>query len=785
MKPKHNLLPAFSLFLFLALFAALVMYLSQQPPNPLPANAPPTDFSAERAFRHVEALAREPRPIGTAAHARTRNYIMSELLALGLDPQIQAATVVDPKSAVDPKWSVAGNVQNVIARLAGAGGSKAILLVSHYDSVATGPGASDDGAGVATLLETARTLKAGPPLKNDVLLLFTDGEEVGLLGARGFVEQHPWAKEVGLALNFDTGGDAGVVYTYETSPGNAGLIPEYAQAAPYPVASSMMYEVYQTMPNESDFTPLKQAGIAGFNFAHIGGKYRYHTMTENSDNLDRRSLQHHGSYALSLTQHFGNMDLTNLHRDSNLVYFNILNLGLLYYPEAWALPLAILTALLFVGLVMFGRARGSVSLAGLLLGALAFLLDVLVSTGAVWLVWQGLLKLYPQYGAVIDTHNGFFYWLAFITLTLAVTAALYNLLRRRLRLADLALGALLWWLIPTVVVSQVMPGVSYWLEWPLLFSLIGLGLLWLLPGQELAAWRRVGLLAAAGVPALVIFSWSIYAFYLALGTDLMMVPVFLMALLLGLFIPHLDLLARPFPWALPAVAGLVTVTALIAGSLTAAPDAAHPQADSIFYALNADTGQALWISEDSQPDVWTSQFLGTAFKRGELPELFPHLSDEFLSAPAPVLDLATPKVDLLSDRSTGGIRTLRLHVTTPSQVPWVEVSIGSASPISAITLAGTRIPYQDDPAQSHPNGYLKTCQYWAPPALGFDLAVEVVPPGNVKVFVRDYGFGLPQIPGFTYNPRPADHMPRAREYLPKNKTDTVLVSKTFVFDEQK
>jgi len=785
MKPKNNFLPAFSLFLFLALLTAWVIYLSQQAPNSLPPNAPPTDFSAERAFRHVEALAREPRPIGTAAHARARNYIVSELQALGFDPQIQKATVVDPKSAVDPKWSVAGNVQNVIARLAGMGGSKAILLVSHYDSVATGPGASDDGVGVATLLETARALKAGPPLKNDVLLLFTDGEEVGLLGARGFVEAHPWAKEVGLALNFDTGGDAGVVYTYETSPGNAGLIPEYAQATPYPVASSMMYEVYQTMPNESDFTPLKQAGIAGFNFAHIGGKYRYHTMTDNPDNLDRRSLQHHGSYALSLTQHFGNVDLTNLRRDSNLVYFNILNLAFLYYPEAWALPLAILTALLFVGLVMFGRAQGRVSLAGLVVGALAFLFDVFVSAGAVWMVWQGLLKLYPQYSAVIDTHNGFFYWLAFITLTLAITTALYNLLRQRCRLADLALGALLWWLILTVVASQMVPGVSYWLEWPLLFSLIGLGLLWFLPGQELAPWRRVVLLAAVGLPVLLIFAWGIYAFYLALGTELMMVPVLLMALLLGLFIPHLDLFARPYPWALPAVAGFVSMTALIAGSLTAAPDAAHPQADSIFYALNADTGQALWISEDSQPDVWTSQFLGTAFKRGELHELFPHLSDEFLSAPAPVMDLAMPQVDLLSDRSTGGIRTLRLHVTTPSQTPWVEVSIGSASPISAITSAGTRIPYQDGPAQSRPNGYWQTFQYWAPPTQGFDLAVEVAPPGNVKVSVRGYAFGLPQIPGFGYDRRPADRMPRAREFLPKNKTDTVLVSKTFVFDEQK
>jgi hypothetical protein len=409
---------------------------------------------------------------------------------------------------------------------------------------------------------------------------------------------------------------------------------------------------------------------------------------------------------------------------------------------------------------------------------------MLVSAGIVWLVWQGLLKVYPQYGAVVDLHNGFFYWLAFITLTLAITAAFYNLLRRHLRLTDLALGALLWWVIPTVIVSQMMPGVSYWFEWPLVFSLIGLGLLWFLPEQESSSWRRVVLLAAAALPALLLFSWSIYAFYVTLGTNLILVPVLVMALMLGLFIPHLDLFARPCRWALPMVAGLVTVAALMAGSLTMGPTATNPQSDSIFYALNADTSQGLWISEDPQPDVWTSQFLGTTFKRGKLPGLFPHLSNEFLFAPAPVLDLTAPQVSRVSDHTIGGTRTLHLHITTPGQVPWVEVSIGSTRPISAITLAGKQISHPADLAQPHPDGDFRTIQYWMPPTQGFDLTIELASPGNVKIFVRDYEFGLPQIPGFRYNLRPADRMPLAREFLPKNKTDTVLVAKSFVFDKQ-
>ena len=147
MKPKPNLLPGVFLFLFLVLVASLAMFLSQQPPSPLPASIPASEFSAERAFRHVEALVHEPRPVGTAAHMQARNYIVTELQALGLSPQIQETTFVDPQSPVYPGMIVAGTVQNVIARLPGTAGNQAILLVCHYDSVATALGASDDDLG--------------------------------------------------------------------------------------------------------------------------------------------------------------------------------------------------------------------------------------------------------------------------------------------------------------------------------------------------------------------------------------------------------------------------------------------------------------------------------------------------------------------------------------------------------------------------------------------------------------------------------------------------------------
>ena len=123
------------------------------------------------------------------------------------------------------------------------------MLCAHYDSVPEGPGASDDAAGVAVVLETLRALKAGPPLDRDVIALFTDGEESGCLGARVFVDEHPWAGDVGIVLNFDARGNSGPSIMFETSDGNGWLIRKYAQAAQQPLATSVSMDVYKIMPN--------------------------------------------------------------------------------------------------------------------------------------------------------------------------------------------------------------------------------------------------------------------------------------------------------------------------------------------------------------------------------------------------------------------------------------------------------------------------------------------------------------------------------------------------------
>ena len=196
--------------------------------------------------------------MGSPENAEVREYIFGELASLGLDPQVQTATVVDEQhgSPYD-----AATAYNVLARIegTGAGEAEAVMLAAHYDSVPTGPGANDDGAGVAALLETARALSAGPRPRNDVIFLFTDGEEPGFLGAEAFVKEHPWADDISVVLNFEARGNSGPSMMFETSAENGRLVEEFARAAPRPVASSATYEVYKRTPSGDDPIEFRKA----------------------------------------------------------------------------------------------------------------------------------------------------------------------------------------------------------------------------------------------------------------------------------------------------------------------------------------------------------------------------------------------------------------------------------------------------------------------------------------------------------------------------------------------
>jgi acetylornithine deacetylase/succinyl-diaminopimelate desuccinylase-like protein len=188
----------------------------QQPRAPVPASAPAQIFSAERAYADLQRIAGpEPTPIGSVGSDAIRDQLVAALSAAGFNVEVQTGV----GSQTFESTTVAGRVDNVVASLAGQDSTGSVVLAAHYDSTFGTPGASDDKASVAAMLETARTLASGGPMRNDVVMIFTDGEEAGLLGASSFVAEHPLADRGGVVLNWEATGNAGPSVLFETSSG--------------------------------------------------------------------------------------------------------------------------------------------------------------------------------------------------------------------------------------------------------------------------------------------------------------------------------------------------------------------------------------------------------------------------------------------------------------------------------------------------------------------------------------------------------------------------------------
>jgi hypothetical protein len=357
--------------------------------TPAAADASPQDFSAARAMDQIRALAQKPHPIGAPEHDRVRDYLIGEFTKLGLPPEVERGFA----SFTYGRYHAEGNVENLVARLPGSANTRPVMLAAHYDSAVRSLGASDDGSGAAVLLETLRALRTGQPLRNDVIFLITDGEERGLLGAQVFMREHPWRNDPAVTLNFEARGTAGNAYMFETSAGNQWMIRDLQAAVPQADATSFAYEVYRHMHNDTDLTVFKRGGLAGMNFAFIERPEFYHTPQDNTANLDMRSLQEQGRYALALTRRFGNEDLTGKH-SGDAVYFPTAFTSLIVYPVTWVKPIAWLEVAGLAAALGFGwkrRARGRWIAAPLALVAVVQLLLADPAPGVTYLFAWPLL----------------------------------------------------------------------------------------------------------------------------------------------------------------------------------------------------------------------------------------------------------------------------------------------------------------------------------------------------------------------------------------------------------
>ena len=364
----------------------------------------PTDFSLDNALYHLKNISQKTHHVGTKEHKNVQQYIVGELEKLGLETEVQIQT------AVNKKWFAATTTENIIAKIKGTSSGKSLLLLTHYDSNPhSSLGASDAGSGVVTILEGIRAFLAkNTPPKNDIIILISDAEELGLLGAKAFVAAHKLAKNVGLVLNFEARGSGGPSYMLlETNGKNSQLMSEFMASKPnYPAASSLMYSVYKMLPNDTDLTVFREeANINGFNFAFIGDHFDYHTAQDSYERLDRESLAHQADYFTTSVNYFANSDLENLNSEKDLVYVNFPFVKIISYPFSWILPMIILAGLGFLILLVFGIFWNKITIKGMLKG-LCSLFGVL---DFVWCCFLRILEIDTNTASIVYRHITRFY----------------------------------------------------------------------------------------------------------------------------------------------------------------------------------------------------------------------------------------------------------------------------------------------------------------------------------------------------------------------------------------
>lgn len=701
-------------------------------PEPAGLAAPATEFSADRAMKHVRAIASKPHPAGSPEAVAARDYIMTELGMLGVPAELQYGAGLYQRNS----FVFAGRTENVVGRIKGTGAGRAVLLCSHYDSVRNGPAAADDGHAVGVLLETARVLMAGAPLKNDIMFLF-DVEETGMTGADAFARAHRSRTDVDVVLNFEARGTRGPNFMFQSSEGNGALIREFAAAAPYPVATSLAYEIYKRLPNDTDMSVFKKYGYAGLDFAFIDNVLAYHTPLDDAAHLDLTTVQHAGSNALSLARRFGNADLPALRRPvGDAVYFSVGGL-FFHYPASFVAVLTVFALVLLAWVVGRMRNAGSVTLWGVAFGAavcLAFAAAALLCMG--W-VWRAICLLHPGYLSLPqnDLYARDWYIVVYFALTAALFLGGLALARRYASVQSFACGGVALNALLLIVVTVALPGGSYILLWPVIGGTLAL----------LAGPKRPVLGALFCVPAFALILQFAYSAFTGLMMQSTGISCALFALTLAVSATPLITIVgtshrRPF-----AILGAIVLVALAGGAWANRFDSAHPIQNDVSYVVDVNQGQSWWVSRSAASDPWLRQFLGNSPERVQR---WYDLAGTVRLAPAPRIAVAAPVVTVSADRTDESGRHVELKIESRRAAVVFFIQVLNPDELKGGTVEG--LAWRKNGSPSERAGWigLPTIEYSAPGQAGASLGFEVRSGAKLKLRVFEPVAGLPRGPEF-------------------------------------
>ena len=571
-----------------------------------------TDFSLNNALHHLKNISQKAHFTGSKEHKIVQNYIVNKLQELGFETEIQIQT------AINKKWIAATTTENILARFKGTTKGKALMLLSHYDSNPHASlGASDAGSGVVTILEGIRAyLAKNETPKNDIIILISDAEELGLLGAQAFVDEHKWAKDVGLVLNFEARGSGGPSYMLmETNGKNSKLLSEFLKAKPnFPAANSLMYSIYKKLPNDTDLTVFRQdANINGFNFAFIGDHFDYHTAQDSYERLDRETLLHQADYLTTSLQYFANSDLENLNSEEDYVYVNFPFLKLLTYPFAYVTPMLIIAIILFIVLLFFGFSMNKITIKGALKSFIPFLLSLVLCGLFSFYGWKLLQIIHPQYKDMLHgfTYNGYTYIIAFVFLNLWLLLKVYKYFKKQEKPTDLLIAPIFIWLIINILISNSLKGAGFFII-PVFTALIILAINVLMNLEQRA--KRI-LFTILCIPTIYIFAPMIKMFPVGLGLKNLVISGVIIALIFGLMI--LTFYQKKSKWMLK-LSGVFTIIFFVYASYNSGFSVDNKKPNSIVYIQNSDDKTAYFGTYNTTLDSYTKQIFDETATKGSI-----------------------------------------------------------------------------------------------------------------------------------------------------------------------
>ncbi|HAJ44989.1 MAG TPA: hypothetical protein DCL54_00215 [Alphaproteobacteria bacterium] len=630
-----------------------------------------------------------PHPVGSEANKAIRDRIVTFLTEAGYTPEIQSRFQCS-QMARPGRARACAQLDNVFAVLKGREPGNAILATAHYDSVGAGPGAADDGHGVAVMLMLAKALKAQAPPRNDIVFLLSDAEEVGLLGATAFAVHHPLMASVRVVVNAEARGASGPSFMFETGAGNAKLIGLYAAALSRPVSDSLAYEVYRLLPNNTDYSVYKARGINGLNFAFTGAGARYHSSADTLALLDPRSFQHQGDNVFEAVAALKDADLSALNTSQNAAYFDVFGYAVLHWPDSWNAPITGL-CLLALGMLIVRRRSHHPALSAVS-GVLVFLAVPAMLFGVGWLlsfplgIWPGAHPIdhaMPWPGRIA--------LLLSAVLVPALLVSAFGFMRRVVTADAGLLSLVVWFCIGglALAVSVWLPGAAHPFLLPVVVfavvSLVRQVLLGATGGRDYVA-PLAGLIVAALIWISYFNALEVIFGFAESGPRLAAMTV--LALALFAFLSVITQAVARMSWVGPSLLLVGVGGAAALGALAAPYSPEHPRGLNLFYLQNAGGEDAAWgLSGMGSVDVGFARGHGFGPHPGvPLPGGLWTSINWTKGAGGP--RLPAPAFEVVSTERSGDMVTVRARITAARAGQMLGLSIPNGSAIEEVSVNG-------------------------------------------------------------------------------------------------